>query len=471
MSGIQGLGGSLDRRSPKTFNILNNLLAPLEHVVKEPMFGCHMCGQCILHSTGLTCPMECPKNLRNGPCGGVGLDGSCEVDRSMTCVWFNAINRSAKLPWQEEIYQRNPPVDWQLKGDSSWINTVTGRDHHDRTSLHWQTTDSQNERPRPERSGSNFERRLRAGQFAVTCEVNPRATADPASLIEYVRGLEGKIDALHISDNAFSMPRMSNLAAATLIESLGIETCLHITCKDRNRLMLQADILGAHAAGVKNIFCLGGDHVTLGDHPEAKPVFDIDSVNFINIVKNMRDQSVSASGIPIASPFDVFIGGAAAPTAPPLDYRPHRLGKKVAAGADFIVTQAIFDMDMFRDYMRRVCDLGLDKRAYILVVVGALPGPKTAERLNGHVGIVVPEHVIKRLKGGTTKAKRRAEGIKIAVETIQELREIPGVAGVDIMDILTETWFPTLEIAEAAGLLPRPPLPEETTWQSEQVLS
>ena len=411
-----------------------------------------------------------PKNLRNGPCGGVGLDGSCEVDRSKTCVWFNAVNRSSKLPWHDEIYQRNPPVDWQLKGYSSWVNTITGRDHHDRTESDWRTADLLEHKARPERSGSNFERRLRAGQFAVSCEVNPRATADPASLLEYVRGLEGKLDALHISDNAFAMPRMSNLAAAALVESLGIETCLHISCKDRNRLMLQADILGAYTVGVKNIFCLGGDHITLGDHPEAKPVFDIDSVNFIHMVRTMRDQGVSSSESPITSPMDVFIGGAAAPTAPPLDYRPHRLGKKVAAGADFIITQVIYDMNMFREYMRQVCDLGLDKRTYILVVVGALPGPKAAERLNGHVGIVVPEHIIKRLKGAP-KEKRRAEGVKIAVETIQELREIPGVAGIDIMDILTESWFPTLEIAEAAGLLPRPPLPVEDPKLSEPLPS
>ncbi len=461
MSKIQGIGKTLDRRTPQTFNILNNFIAPLEHVFKEPVFGCHMCGQCILHSTGLTCPMECPKNLRNGPCGGVGLDGSCEVDRSKTCVWFKAVNRSSRLPWQDEIFQRNPAVDWQLKGSSSWVNTVTGRDHHDRTEADWRGAELQAGEARPMRSGSNFERRLRAGQFAVTCEVNPRSTADPTSLLEYVRGLEGKLDALHISDNAFAMPRMGNLAAAALIESLGIETCLHISCKDRNRLMLQADILGAYAMGVKNIFCLGGDHVTLGDHPEAKPVFDIDSVNFIHMVKTMRDQGLSAGGQPLGSPLDVFIGGAAAPTAPPLEFRPHRLGKKAAAGADFIITQAIYDMDMFRDYMRRVRDLGLDERVYILVVVGALPGPKTAERLNGHVGIVVPDHIIKRLSG-VPKAKRRAEGIKIAVETIQELREMPGVAGVDIMDILTESWFPTIEIAEAAGLLPRPPLPSES---------
>ena len=468
MSGIQGFGTSLDERSPQTFNILDKFIAPLEHVVKEPVFGCHMCGQCILHSTGLTCPMECPKNLRNGPCGGVGLDGSCEVDRSKTCIWFKAVNRSGRTPWQDEIYQRNPPVDWQLQGNSSWINTVTGRDHHARTDPDWRTADLSGGDDRPMRSSSNFERRLRAGQFAVTCEVNPRATADPTSLLDYVRTLEGKIDALHISDNAFSKPRMSNLAAAALVESLGLETCLHIACKDRNRLMLQADILGAHAVGVKNIFCLGGDYTTLGDHPEARPVFDIDSVNFINMVRNMRDLGVSSSGQPINSPLDVFIGGAAAPTAPPLDFRPHRLGKKVAAGADFIITQVVYDLDMFRDYMRRVRDLGLDEKVFILVVVGALPGPKTAERLNGHVGIVVPEHIIKRLKG-VPKEKRRAEGVKITVEIIEELREMPGVAGVDIMDILTESWFPTLEIAEEAGLLPRPPLPVAERLPAEPV--
>jgi 5,10-methylenetetrahydrofolate reductase len=435
-------------------------MVPVERTVKEQVFGCHMCGQCILHSTGMTCPMNCPKNLRNGPCGGVGQDGSCEVDSSKKCVWFKAVNRSQSTPWPDEIYQRNPPVDWSLKGHSSWVNTFTGRDHHDRTEADWRLAAILDKSARPMYSGSNFERRLRAGQFVVGCEVNPRPTADATSLIEYVRTLAGKVDVLHISDNAFSMPRMCNLASAALVEAAGLETCLHISCKDRNRLMLEADILGACAVGIKNIFCLGGDHTSLGDHPQAKPVFDIDSVNFINLVRNMRDFGRASNGEIIDPAPHVFIGGAAAPTAPPLEFRPHRLGKKAAAGADFIITQVIFDMALFSQYMQRVRDLGLHEKVHILAVVSALPGPKTAERLNGHVGIVIPDHMMKRLSG-VPKERQRAEGVKICVETIQQLREMPGVAGIDVMDLLTDSWFPTVEIVEAAGLLPRPPLTQE----------
>ena len=460
MSQISTLGKSLDEKSPQAFDVLETFIVPIERMVKESVFGCHMCGQCILHSTGMTCPMECPKGLRNGPCGGVGMDGSCEVDRSKTCVWFNAIERSSQTFWPKQIYQRNPPVDWRLSGHSSWVNHVTGRDHHNRTSPDWRSFDLPDIQDQPKRSDGNFERRLRSGQFVVTCEVNPRTTANPKTLLDYVGTLEGKIDALHISDNAFSTTRMSNQAAAALVESIGLETCLHISCRDKNRLMLQADVLGASAAGVKNIFCLGGDHTTLGEYPEAKPGFDMDSVNFIAMVRKMRDEAMSSSGSSIEIPPNILIGGAAAPTAPPLEFRPHRLGKKVIAGADFIITQVIFDLDMLRAYMQRVRDLGIDKKVFILTVVAALPGPKAAEYLNGHMGIVVPQHIIKRLNGvPKDKEKRRAEGVKICVEIINEIQEIPGIAGIDIMDILTEKWFPTLEIAEEAGLLPRPPLP------------
>jgi methylenetetrahydrofolate reductase (NADPH) len=464
MSTLVSLGKKLDEKFPRLFRGLGRLLTPVEAVVKKPVFGCHMCGQCVLHSTGMTCPMECPKNLRNGPCGGVDLAGSCEVDRSMTCVWFKAVNRAEKLPWQDEIYQRNPAVDWSLQGSSSWVNAFTGRDHHARTGPQWQSVQFLGLNEKPLRSGSRFERLLRAGEFVVTCEVNPRDSADGVELIEYARSLEGVVDAVHVSDNALAQPHMSGTIAACMIEQqTNLETILHMTCRDRNRLQLQADLLGAHAMGVRNVLCLTGDHPSLGDHKEAKPVFDLDSLTFIRLVRKMRDESVFDSGREIVVPPQVFIGGAVAITAPPLAFRPHRMAKKMAAGVDFIVSQLVFDMSLLESFMKRAHDLGIIQNTHLLIGVGALPGPDIARAINKQTpGVVIPEQIIRRLEG-VPKREQRNEGVKIVVEQIQQLREMPGIAGVDIIDMKPNSWSSTPEIVELAGLKGRPegipPLP------------
>ena len=467
MSRLKALGKRLDSAYPRAFDVAGRLLAPVEKLVKGPVFGCHMCGQCILHSTGMTCPMGCPKDIRNGPCGGVGQNGECEVDPTMTCVWLKAVDRAEKGRWTDELHQGNPPVDWSLQGQSSWINTFTGRDHHDRTAPQWQRVELRTKRTADRmRSGSRFERLLRDGHFLVTCEINPRDSADATELIEYVRSLEGYVDAGHVSDNSLAMTRMSGTVAAALIEmQTNVETILHMTCRDRNRLMLQSDALGACAAGVRNILCLGGDHPKLGDHPEAKPVFDLDSTGFIRMLKRMRDEGTFDSGRELEVPPRIYIGAAAGPTAPPLEFRPHRMAKKLAAGADFITTQLVFDMDLFRDFMKRTADLGLTEKTHILVGVGALPGPGAARAVDKTPGCVVPQHVIDRLEG-VPRGRRRAEGIKMVVEQIHELQEIPGVSGVDIMDLKPDSWFPTAEIVEAAGLADRPEPPAECALTS-----
>ncbi len=458
MSLLKNIGRKLDEKFPQLLTGTGKVVAPPEELVKRVLFSCHMCGQCILHSTGLACPMECPKNLRNGPCGGVGMDGSCEVDREKTCTWFKAVNRAEILPWTDEIYQRNPIVDWQLQGSSSWVNTFTGRDHHHRTAPPWQQVKLDEREQRPLRTDSVFERRLRSGEFLVTCEVNPRDTADATDIMEYVATLKGVVDAVHISDNSLASPHMCGLAVAGLIEQIGIETILHMTCRDRNRMMLQADVLGAHALGVRSILCLTGDHPTLGDHPETKPVFDLDSVNFINLTRHLRDTGTFETGRQLAVAPKVLIGGAIGLTAPPLEFRPHRLAKKIAAGADFVTSQLVFDMDLLKLYMQRIRELGLDEKTYILIGIGALASAGMARAIDKYTpGVVVPQEIIKRLDG-VPKNKQKDEGIQIVVEQIQELMEIPGIAGIDLMDLQPETWFPTVEIVERAGLLGRPSL-------------
>lgn len=360
---------------------------------------------------------ECPKDMQFGPCGGVGLDGSCEAQRDHLCVWHDHID----------------------KIDPAQIAALPHKDD------------------RPLRTGSRFERVLRAGHFAVTCELNPHDSADATPMVEYARTLAPYVDAGHISDNSLSSPHMCGLAVAALVQDAGIEPILHMACRDRNRLMLQSDLLGAHALGVRNVLCITGDHPRLGDHPTAKPVFDLDSVRWIETAVRLRDEGRFHDGErELISRPRLFIGGAVGPTAPPIDLRPHRMARKLLAGADFVITQLVFDMERLRTFMDRVRDLGLDEKTHILVGVGALTGPGMARAINqGTPGVVIPEPIITRLEH-TPKAQRRAEGIKICVEQIQGLVEMPGIAGIDIMDLDFRRWFPTPEIVELAGLANRP---------------
>lgn len=387
-------------------------------------------------SDAITRLLECPKTMTNGPCGGVALDGGCEVKPTEQCVWLDA-SRSGAV---DLLLTRNGIPDWSQEG--GWSSAFTARP----TSTASATADRDE---RPIRSGGSFEGLLRDGRFVVTAEINPPDSADASQILNRIAPLVGVVDAVHISDNSLASPHMCGLALASMIERAGLETILHMTCRDRNRLMLQADMLGAAALGIKNILCITGDHPSIGDHPQAKAVFDIDSVSMLEMFRNARDTASLHSGRSLESAPKIFLGGGGEPSAPPFDLRPERLAKKVAAGADFIVTQVVYDMDLFDAWMARVRDLGLDKKVYILVSVGALGGPAMARGMNANTpGVVVPESVIHRLEA-SPEGKRRDEGLQICIEQIQRLRETPGVSGVDIMDIDPSRY---IEVVESAGL-------------------
>ena len=393
---------------------------------------------------------HCPKTMTNGPCGGVGLDASCEVDRAQICVWHEYFSVGA----QELPAGRKAAIDWSAPA-GGWEAALT------QPVVAGAATEAA-AGERPMRAGSRLERLLRQGEFVVSCELNPHDSADLAPMLRYAADLAPYIDAGHISDNSLASPHMCGLAVAAAVQQVGIEPILHVTCRDRNRLMLQADVLGAHALGVRNILCITGDHPALGDHAPAKPVFDLDSVTLIDMVRRMRDEGRFIHGDRTITPRPaLLIGGAVAATAPPFEYRVARLAGKADAGIDFAVTQLVFDMEMLRSFLARFHDAGLAGRVHLLVGVGALHSPNQCRYINGNTpGVVIPDWLIRRLEG-VLPSQRRAEGVKIVVEQIQELRELPGVAGIDIMDLDPRNWFPTMEIVEAAGLLPRPPLDEE----------
>jgi methylenetetrahydrofolate reductase (NADPH) len=304
------------------------------------------------------------------------------------------------------------------------------------------------------KSGSNLEKVLKAGHFAFTGELGPPRGIDVEVVKEKAKYLKGNVDAVNITDNQTAMVRMASWAASLILIQEGLEPNFQMVCRDRNRLAMQADILGAYAHGIRNMLCLSGDHQKFGDHPTAKGVFDIDSLQLIKMVKTMRDEGKFLSEADLEGAPKLFIGAAANPFSEPFEWRVHRLAKKINAGVDFIQTQCIYNMEKFREFIKQANDMGLTEKVYILAGVTPMKSVGMAKYMKNKVpGMDVPDEIIKRLQGAE-KGKVADEGIKFACEQVEEFKEMKGVHGVHMMAIEWEHMVP--EIAERAGVLPRP---------------
>lgn len=301
-------------------------------------------------------------------------------------------------------------------------------------------------------SPGRLERVLRAGKFAVTTEIDPPDSADPDEVLKRAAIFDGYVDAINATDGSGANCHMSSVGVCSLLTRQGYAMVLQISCRDRNRIAIQGEILGAAAMGACNILCLTGDGVQAGDHPQAKPVFDLDSMSLLEIARTMRDESRFQSGRKLDLPPRVFLGAAENPFAEPFDWRPHRLAKKVAAGAQFIQTQYCYDVPRLKTFMAQVRDLGLlegPNRVFILAGVGPLASAKSARWIRENVpGVHIPDPIIDRLAGAE---KQKAEGKKICIELIQQIREIEGVSGVHVMAYRQETTV--AEIIQTSGVL------------------
>jgi methylenetetrahydrofolate reductase (NADPH) len=304
------------------------------------------------------------------------------------------------------------------------------------------------------KSESQLKKVLSAGHFAVTAECGPPKGADPEAVIKKGRLLKGSVDSVNVTDNQTGVVRLCSLAACALLKQEGLDPVLQMVTRDRNRIALQSDILGASALGIRNILCLSGDHQSFGNQPQSMGVFDLDSIQLIQTVHQMRENSQILGGEALSQAPDLFVGAAANPFADPFFYRVIRMAKKVRAGAEFIQTQCIYNLERFQEWMAQVRDRGLHNQVYILGGLTPLKSAKMAEYMRSQVaGMDIPEGLVNRMKGVPAKDQRR-EGLKITVETIQALQEIEGVKGVHIMAIEWEDAVP--QIVEEAGLLPRP---------------
>lgn len=302
------------------------------------------------------------------------------------------------------------------------------------------------------KAGTNLEKVLAGGRFAVTAEAGPPKGTSAAVVLRKGELLRHCVDAANVTDNQTAIVRMSNLAGCVLLKQQGVDPVMQIVCRDRNRIAIQSDVLGAIALGIGNILCLSGDHQKFGNHPTAKNVFDIDSIQLIQTLKNMRDGKKFMCGEDISGEVPLFIGAAANPYADPFEFRVVRLAKKVKAGADFIQTQAVYDVAKFIRWMKMVTDRGLDREVHILAGVIPIRSAGMARYMRDYVsGVSVPDEIVTRME----QAKNaKEEGARIAIAIIEQLKEIPGVHGVHIMAVGWEEIVP--EIVEQAGLLPRP---------------
>lgn len=303
---------------------------------------------------------------------------------------------------------------------------------------------------------SNLERVLEAGEFAVTAEIGPPQNTEPETIREKVNLLKGYVDAFNVPDGQAAVVMMASWAASLIGMEGGIDPIVQMTCRDRNRIALQMDILGISAFGVNNILCVSGDPISFGNHPKAKPVFDLDSIELIRIVKRLRDEKKFENGQAIVGREPrLYVGAVANPFSPSLEFEMNRLKNKVAAGADFIQTQPIYNIESFRNWMELIREEGLHKNAKILVGITPLTSVASARYMQTKLpNMDIPNEIIDRLRKINKKEDMAEMGILIAVETINQLREIEGLAGIHIMTLGREEIIP--KICNAVGLYPRP---------------
>lgn len=452
------------------------LLARVERAVKGPLFGCRMCGNCLLQETALICPMACPKGLRNGPCGG-STGASCYVDPSRPCIWYAIYDRSFRLGREEKLLEVLPPLDWNKVGTETWGDVweqtrQLGAGHVARGMLArdaarrartwdaifrpvrqpaWWQGDSAYHPPAYTEPQSELERRLRTGEFVVTAEVAPPLSAATGKLERNVELVKSYVAAVNFTDNPSATARMSSLACCALALTEGAEPVLQLAARDRTRVNVQSEALGASALGVRNVLCLSGDSGRMGPEPMGRlDVVDLDAVQMLWLLRRMRDEGIYLDGRPIKTPPRLFLGAAASPYASRPEFQALREHKKINAGAQFFQTNCVFDLDGFEVWLDALAKRGVLDKVYILAGIAPLKSAKMAHYMHDKVpGVVIPERILRRMDEAGDGAEE--EGIAIALELIEGVRATQAVHGVHLMAIGWEEIIPRLVIE--AGLV------------------
>jgi 5-methyltetrahydrofolate--homocysteine methyltransferase len=441
-------------------------LAMLERRVKGALFGCRMCGNCLLQETAFICSMECPKGLRNGPCGGSTPEG-CYVDPTRPCVWHRIYERAERRGTTQKLLEVLPPLDWSRTGRETWAEVVQKARERGlgaavkslagpaekrrafwdplfreiRQPVWWMGDDQPHPAP-PHQPASTLEEKLAAGTFVVTSEVAPPLSVAPDELTRTLNILRDYIDAANFTDNPSATPRMSSLACSALALQQGVEPVMQIAARDRTRMGLQAEILGAAALGIRNVLCLTGDHPRLGPAPHGRmDIWDVDSIQMLWILRRMRDAKMWLDGRGIANPPRLFLGAAASPCASTPRTQAQRELKKSHAGAQFFQSNLVYDVDAFEQYLEALDRTGALARTPFLVGITPIRSARAARMMTQVPGIRIPEALIGRLERSSDPQE---EGFQISLEIIERTRRLRGVRGVHIMAVGWELIVPRM---------------------------
>ncbi len=462
-------------------NPSNQMLEGVERLVKGPLFGCRMCGNCVLQETAFICSMECPKGIRNGPCGG-STQEHCYVDETRPCIWYHIYDRAFKMGRQEMLLEVLPPLDWDKVGGETWgdvftqvrkvgvgkslsglLTTDAAKRARTWDSIFqpvrqpdWWGGDREYHAPAYPEPVSELEKHLRAGEFVVTAEVAPPMTASTNKLCSNVELVKPYVAAVNFTDSPSATPRMSSWACSSMAAGRGVEAVMQIAARDRTRIGLQAEVLGATTLGVRNILCLSGDSMKLAPGPRGRmDVVDLDSVQMLWILRRMRDEAKYLDGREMKFPPKFFLGAAASPFASEPKFQALREQKKVNAGAQFFQTNLVFDADHMEIWLNELANRRILDKVFILIGITPLKTYKMARYMNDEVpGVTIPENLLQRMEAAEAKGTASEEGVSIALELIGRIKQLKGqgIHGIHLMAVGWEDIVP--RIVTEGGLLP-----------------
>lgn len=445
----------------------NRLLIRLEMLYKGPLWGCRQCGNCLLQETAFICPMECPKGLRNGPCGG-STPEHCYVDETRPCIWYRIYDRAERMGRLDRLMEVLPPLDWDKVGTSAvkdlqdhfrevggvktlWNVLWQGRERVvqawdefflDIRQPAWWGGDGLPHPAPAHEPVSHLEKVLASGKMALTAEILPPLSTNPDDLIKKVESLKGSIDAANFTDNPSATARLSSWACSLISMKNGVEPVLQITGRDNTRASFQADVLGASALGIRNILCLTGDHPCLGPAPHArKDIWDLDAIQMIWLLRRMRDESHFLDCREMKCAPQAFIGAAGSPFASKPLFQAIREEKKANAGAQFLQTQVIFDVDGFEQYLEALERRDVTQRVKLLAGITPVRSHSALLAFAGVPGIKIPPAMFKRLEEAKDP---KEESVQMTLEIINRVKKLPGIAGFHFMAVGWESIVPRL---------------------------
>jgi methylenetetrahydrofolate reductase (NADPH) len=465
----------------KKENFGDRALQMLEYSLKGPLFGCRMCGNCLLQETAFICPMECPKGLRNGPCGG-STSEYCYVDKTRPCIWYKIYERSFQLGHEELLLEVLPPLDWEKVGQDSWrdifrsvgkmgvkkaISGLLSRSAEVRKETwdgifrpvrqpDWWQGDSNYHAPAYTEPVSELERRLAAGEFVVTSEITPPLSSNTEKLIRNIEKLKPYVTALNFTDNASATPRMTSWACSQVALDYEGEPVLQISARNRSRGNLQSEVIGATALGVRNVLCVTGDSAKLSPSPRDKmDINDLDAIQMLWILRRMRDEGKYLDGRGIKHPPKFFLGAAASPFSSNPKFQALREQKKVNAGAQFFQTNLVFDIEGMETWLNELAKRNILDKVYILIGITPLKSLKKARMISEVPGVYLPKSILQRMEEAEASGNAQEEGVHIALELISKVKTFhkQGINGIHLMPVGWDEIVP--RIITESDLLPK----------------